>query len=236
MNVVKSNWLSSLLILAAGVVLCCLYDKGNLINVIIYIIGALFTSTGCINIINISMRRSEGKTGTITTVIGWIAGLAGIGVGAAMLITPPSFHKILIYVFAVALILGAIWHVFLIAYYYKGYHLPVWLYISPLLILAGGIIIVCSTDIRTKIAPAILITGICCVIFAVTTLLEYIFAKEYESEQAKLHKTDKKVAVATQGVNTVKGKTLTESIKDAVTIPQQEEEADDSTTEKTGDN
>ena len=223
MNVIKSNWLSSLLILIAGVALCCLYERANTINIIIYIIGALFTSTGCINIISISMSHNGGKASAATTIIGWIAGLAGIGLGAAMLITQATFHKIIIYVFGIVLLCAALWHIFLLAYYYRSYKLPFWLYISPLLLIIGGILILCSADIRTRVTPAILITGIGAIIFAVTTLLEFIVAKEKKKENDKEVAQEEEVK-KDENVNTVRGKTLTESIKDAVTIPEPETE------------
>lgn len=218
MNVIKSNWLSSILILVAGVALCCLYERDNVINVIIYIIGTLFTSTGCINIISISMRHSVGTAGTVSAIIGWIAGLAGIGAGAAMLITPASFHKILICVFAVVLVCAALWHVFLLAYYYRGYRLPGWLYVSPLLLLVGGITIFFSNEIRDTGSTAILITGIGSIIFAVTTLLEFILAKESNKNIIATSKSSGNESKP----DTEPDRELTGSVKDAITFPQPE--------------
>ena len=219
MNSLKSNWLSSVLILAAGIALICLYSNERTLNVIVYIIGALFTATGCINIVSVSLRHSHDGSNLATTVIGWIAGLGGIGLGAAMLITPESFHAILVYVFAVALVLAALWHFFCLISVYRRYGLPGWLYVAPVLLLAGGIIIFCSTSVRQNTSIAILITGIGCLIYAVTTLLEYILAKESEHEDRRLEEGKDKDKDADD---------MTATVVDENHTPAETEEHDDS--------
>lgn len=184
MNIIKSNWLSNILIFAAGIALCCLYNGSNTLDIIIYLLGAVFTATGCVNIISATVRHSKGNTGSLATVIAWLAGLGGIGLGAAMLITPSSFHNTLVYVFAALLILGALWHYLCLAYFYKGNHIPNWLYILPTLILAAGIVLFCSEGVRSNRPAAILITGIGAIVFAVTTFFEYVSIKTHAKDVA----------------------------------------------------
>lgn len=177
MNVIRSNWFCSLLVFAAGITLCCLYDRENILTLIIYILGAVFTMSGCINIIATQFKRSKGETGTVNAVIGWMAGLGGIGLGAAMLVTPHSFTGILVYVFGALLVLGGLWHVFCLSYFYKKSNLPAWLYIPALIILIGGVVIFCSDPVRQNVRVTILMAGIGALIFSLETLLEYLVSR-----------------------------------------------------------
>lgn len=180
MNVIKSNLVCSLLIFIVGVALCFLYDRENILTVIVYILGALFTATGCVNIISCSISHSRGKTGTISSVVGWIAGLGGIGLGAAMLITPHSFTSILVYVFAALLVLGGLWHLFTLAYIYRKLLMPAWLYIPALVLVIGGVVMFCSESVRTDRQAVVLMSAIGAIIYAIETLLEYIFSRRDE--------------------------------------------------------
>lgn len=174
MNVFKSNWFSSLLIFIAGVVFCCLYDKSNVMTVIVYILGAVFTATGCINIIMTSLRHTKRDSNVIYTTVGWLAGLGGIGLGAAMLIVPKSFTPIMVYVFAVLLILGGLWHFIVLSCCFKNVKMWGWLYFLPLIILVGGVVMFCWNGLRDNVSASTLVAGIGGLLFGVTTLLEYI--------------------------------------------------------------
>lgn len=176
MNIVKSNWFCSLLIFIVGMILCCWYGHDDVLKDIIYILGALFTATGCINIVTSSIRYSQGTTGAVSTTVGWLAGLGGIGLGAAMLLVPHSFTGILVYVFAILLVLGGLWHFFILAYSLRKYSMPGWLYFLPLPILIAGVIMFCSTSLREKIPVCILISGIGAILFGLISLTEFIVA------------------------------------------------------------
>lgn len=185
MNVIRSNWLCSLLIFAVGITFCFLYDRDNILSIIVYILGALFTTTGCINIIVTSMRHSRKTSGTFGSTIGWIAGLGGIGLGAALLLTPSTFTPILVYVFAGLLVLGGLWHFLVLSCYFKKGGMSGWLYFLPLVILVAGVVMFCSPDIRNNIRVSVLMSGIGAIIFSFTTLLEYIFFKHHEKALLK---------------------------------------------------
>lgn len=185
MNVIKSNWFCSLLIFAVGIVLCCLYDRPDVLLIIIYIMGALFTITGCINIIATSLRYNKGETNVFSVTAGWIAGLGGIGLGAAMLIVPGSFVPVIVYVFAGLLILGGLWHFIVLSSYFKKSGIPGWLYFIPLIILVGGVVIFCSETIRDNVKVSILMAGIGAILYGVTSLLEYIFSKVHAKKELR---------------------------------------------------
>lgn len=185
MNVIKSNWVCSVLIFATGITLCCLYDRENILAIIVYILGVLFTATGCVNIIVSSLRHNKGVSNSFSTAVGWIAGLGGIGLGAAMLIVPREFTSVLVYIFAALLILGGLWHFLLLSRYFKSAGLPGWLYIPPLVIVVAGVVMFCSQTVRDNIKVSILMSGIGALIFSVVTLLEYLFSRHHASIMMK---------------------------------------------------
>lgn len=185
MNVIRSNWFCSLLVFAAGVTLCCLYDRENILTIIIYILGVVFTMSGCINIIATQFKRNKGETGTVNAVIGWLAGLGGIGLGGAMLITPKSFAEVLVYVFGALLVLGGLWHIFCLSYFYKKANLPAWLYVPALIILVGGVVVFCSTPVRDNVQVVTLMSGIGAIIFSLETLVEYLCSRHNDAVQRR---------------------------------------------------
>lgn len=204
MNIVKGNWLSNILLMAGGIVLCILFQKDNVLTTVVYILGALFTMTGCINVIIASQSHSKGSKGTFTTVIGWIAGIGGIGLGAAMLLTPHSFTGILVYVFSIGLIFAGLWHFFTLSYAFRPVKFPGWFYFLPLIILVGGVVILCSANIRDNIPVSVIMTGTGLIIFALTSFLEngyvsLIHHREKKAEKQELTATSTATGRGTTG-------------------------------------
>lgn len=198
MNVIKGNWFNSILLAVVGIVLCCLYSRPDTLIIIIYILGALFTATGCINIIVTSLRQNKGTSGSFSTTIGWLAGLGGIGLGAVMLIVPHDFTSILGYVFAGLLILGGLYHFIIMATYNKSAGLQGWLYFLPLLLVVAGVVIFCSSTVRNDDKVTVLISGIGAILFSLTTLLEYIYSKAHDRHEQKVAKAQQaQVAAST---------------------------------------
>lgn len=185
MNLIKTNWFCSLLVFITGGVLLFLCNRTDVLKILVYILGAVFTLTGCINIVASSMRHSSGKSHPVVTMVGWIAGLGGIGLGAAMLIVPAPFMPLLVYVFAALLILGGLWHFIVLSGYYKNTGLPGWLYFLPLLILVGGVVLLCSGSVRDNLRLSIIITGAGALLYGITTLLEYLYAASRERRLKK---------------------------------------------------
>ena len=169
----------------SGVALCCLYDRADILKIIIYIVGVVYTITGCVNLIICSQKHSDGRSGALTTVLGWIVGLGCIGLGASMLITPDSFSHLLVYVFAVLLLLGGVWHIIILTTYYRKLSMPLWLYILPLILLGAGLYILCSQTVKEHTPTIILITGIAGIVYSVETLLQFAVSKVLEKKQKK---------------------------------------------------
>lgn len=228
MNVVKGAWFSALLILIAGIVLCFLFNHNNVLVTIVYIVGALFTATGAVNVIVASSRRSNGKSGAVTTAVGWIAGLGGIGLGAVMLISPHSFTDILVYVFAIALILAGLWHFFTLSYSFRPLRMPGWLYFLPLIVLVGGVVILCSTSVRENVPVSVLMTGIGGIIFAVTTFLEIMIGTHMrhkaDKEQKKIEALSAQKETETDMAHGLTANNAEES--DVVSVDKKETEVD----------
>lgn len=170
----KGNWLSNLLILAAGVAMCFLLKRDNILTTIVYVLGFMFLATGIINLIMVTRRKAKGKTGSVGSTVGWIAGIGGIGLGAAMVFSTASFTPVLVYVFAFGLILAGLWQFIAIGYGFKPCRMPGWMYFVALVILVAGVVILCSSTIRENDRVCVIITAIGAILFAVLGFIQQL--------------------------------------------------------------
>lgn len=185
MNLIKTNWFCSLMVFITGGVLCFLSNRPDVLKIIVYILGAVFTLTGCLNIIGAATRHSSGESHAVASTVAWLAGIGGIGLGAAMLIVPRQFTPILIYLFAALLVVGGLWHFIVLGGYYKQTGLPGWLYFLPLIMLVAGVVLFCAPSVHQNIKLCIIITGIGGLLYGLTTLLEYIYASAHARKLRK---------------------------------------------------
>ena len=88
---------------------------------------------------------------------------------------PTFFAGLLAFMFGGILVLYGIYHIVLMSYWLRPAVFPFWFYIIPVLMLASGIVILC-TGVRAMNSVVVLITGIALVASAVNSMLEYTAA------------------------------------------------------------
>lgn len=181
----KGSLLSTLIILAAGVILCFAYNIQESVKIIIFIAGASFLIASIVNIVMLCDNGvdSEGRKrrSTFNNIIGWIASAGGAAVGVTMLVTPMTFAHSLVYVFGGILTLAAIYQLIITMKGLPGYRYGGWMYIMPLIMLGIGATLLCYPYMRDPEAQkwVVLLSGSGLILFAMTSLFTYISIARY---------------------------------------------------------
>ena len=181
----KGSLLSTLIILAAGVILCFAYNIQDSIKIIIFIAGASFLIASIVNIVmlcdNGTDKDGRKRRSTFNNIIGWIASAGGLAVGVTMLITPQTFAHSLVYIFGAILTLAALYQLIIIMRGLPGYRYAGWMYVMPMLVLGLGALLLLYPYLRDETAQkwVVLLSGAGLILFALTGLCTYISIARY---------------------------------------------------------
>lgn len=182
---------SSVVLLIIGVTLIVMHDRDNLLGTIVLIAGIMFILPSLINMIMLiregrrrsaGVRRSDDR-GAVSRAVGWVSSIGGLGLGIAMILSPQTFVSILVYIFAGVMVLGGIYHFYILSRAYRPIIFPGWLYILPAALVAGGAVILFS-DMKYDTPSVMLITGIALVVFSSATFLEAMSLYAFHRKEA----------------------------------------------------
>lgn len=169
----KSNIITSIFLLVAGILLIILHDRVNIIGGIVTIVGLLFILPSLYNLITLFIKATDEKKNNNAKTAGVISSIGALCLGICMVAVPDFFVSALVYLFAGLLVIGGLYQLLLIAYASKPLRAPWWMYILPSLAAIAGIVLL-VTDIHTIEKLVVLITGISFTAVALNSLLVYI--------------------------------------------------------------
>lgn len=190
-----------------GVALIALKGRDSLLGTIVLIAGVTFIVPSIINMLMLireANRRKAGcnspaDRGLAARCIGWCSSVGGLGLGIAMLLTPGTFSSILVYIFAGILVLGGIYHFYILARAYRPIIFPGWLYILPAALVAEGTVIFFSA-VKSDVPAVVLMTGIGLVLFAVATVVELLSLYLFNCKEAAAAKARETAINSTDAV------------------------------------
>lgn len=169
----KSNIITSIFLLVAGILLIILHDRVNIIGGIVTIVGLLFILPSLYNLIILFIRATDSKKNSNAKTAGVISSIGALCLGICMVAVPDFFVSALVYLFAGLLVIGGLYQILLIAYATKPLRAPWWMYLLPSLAAIAGIVLL-VTDVHTIENMVVLITGISFTAVALNSLLVYI--------------------------------------------------------------
>lgn len=102
---------------------------------IVYVIGAIFTVAGIFDFVA-HLRKTSGRSFPFS-----VAGLGGLLFGIVLLIFPDFFLNLLMYLFALAIIIAGTGAVGNMYYTSRFVPVPFWMYVVPALIICSGVLI-----------------------------------------------------------------------------------------------
>ena len=165
----KTSFWMQFFALAAGIVLICMHDRINLVQWVIVFVGVMFAIPGVCGLIEAFAGRNKGDGGAVSVM----ASLGSLIIGVIMIVCPVPFETVFVYFLSAVLILGGIWHIWVLAVGMRPIVLPGWLYILPVLVVIAGIVIL-LTPVRETEATFTLIAGIALVCIAGNGLFIYL--------------------------------------------------------------
>lgn len=176
MKSTSSNWLTILITAIVGVLLIIWHTKLDILSWVMIAVGVMFLIPSVYSLIaSLSSRKKLKAAGQQPSAMGSgssiLAAIAGCGLGIWMIVDPGFFVGLTAYLFAIILIAYGVFQILLVGYWSRPYKLPVLFYIVPVLLIAGGVVILCTT-VRTMNSVAVLITGILLVASAINWALE----------------------------------------------------------------
>lgn len=182
----KSNIVTNILILIVGVVFIFMQSRQDVLHAIVLILGILFIAASVINLLMLFMGKTH-PSGSSGRIAGVLASGAALALGIWMVVSPGDIINVIVYAFAVLLILGGLYHIYVLAYGYRPLRFPGWLYIFPALLVIAGVtmLVIGGPQMQNYI---VLITGIAMVVFAVCSFLEYAGQQSFTRGERNISK------------------------------------------------
>ncbi len=175
----KTRIWENIVILAIGVTLICLYGHPDLFRWIITLAGVMFLVPALIGMIGQAnhdkrmreeaLRSGLRRRGRLNSVMSWTTCFGGVLIGLVLILLYQQFQPVLSYVMGALVAAGGLYHFYELAAGYRNVTFPAWFYIFPLLLIAGGCVLIFA---KLDNPITALITGIGMVIFAVVSILE----------------------------------------------------------------
>lgn len=168
----KGNALISILLLALGGVFIWLYDRDTLPRSIVLLCGLAFVVPAVISLLTMFISRRSDKASAGLRLIQLVCGVGGLGLGLSIILLPDVFRPLLVYPFAALMIVGGAFQVFQISHKYRPVDYPAWMYVAPILVLAAGVVALCTPSLHTAENEkwVVLITGIAGVLYGINGL------------------------------------------------------------------
>lgn len=189
----KGNLWSAILTLLAGIVMVFFSDIA--LHTVVLIVGALFIATAVFNLA-FEFSRKRMVDGKRTSVSALLAS-AGAGIlGILMMFTPAGMVNMIIYMFAVAIILLGLYQIVTLAFAYRPVTFPFWFFILPAILVITGVVI-CIIGAQKVGELMILITGIALIVYAIATFIEIAGLLSFRRDLAKAQKAAEDAAAET---------------------------------------
>lgn len=163
----NTNLFQAIIVGIVGVALICLHGRIELLNWVSIAVGLMFVLPS-LYVLCSSLGSKQKLPGGIAFV-----SVGGIILGLLMCIFPAEFAGFFVYVFAAFLIIFGVFHIVDLASWSKDVKFPFFFYIIPILMVAAGIIILC-TNLRDINDAVVLVTGIALVASSFNSILEYV--------------------------------------------------------------
>ncbi|MDE5627934.1 MAG: DUF308 domain-containing protein [Muribaculaceae bacterium] len=218
--------LTGLIALVVGLLLILFRD--SLANGGVVIAGGiLFVVAGVLNMtVFLASRDKQGRAhlGAFGTAFGWIASAAAVVLGLAMLIFSHVFVAIVGFMFAVLLLFGALFQIFLILFGARPVSLSRWFFLVPTALIGAALFIFLRKPDTVGEHTIMLLTGIGLGIFGLFTIIEGCAIGQENHRTLRESR-----AAAKPSKNTIEEpvkEAVKEPVKDEAPVAEQDEKKD----------
>lgn len=180
------TFIVNLIVLIAGVLLIAMSRNAKAAHTIVFLAGVAFVIPAVANMLVLAKegRKSEqNPNGRSLTAryTGWLTSCGALALGLVMCFLPETFRSLFIYIFAIVLLFGGLYHVYMLFRGLRPATFPLWVVSLPLLMIVGAVAMLFFGGLHNDAnqSTAILITGIGCVLFSATTFIEMICYRKF---------------------------------------------------------
>lgn len=137
--------------------------------------GIIFVAAGVLNMtVFLGSRDKEGRArmGAFGTAFGWVASAAAVVLGLAMLIFSKAFAAMIGFIFAVLLLFGALFQLFLLLFGSKPTQLSRWFFLVPIALIAAAIYVFLRKPDTQGETIDIIFVSCSFILFGIVTVIE----------------------------------------------------------------
>ena len=161
----------SLCVIVIGVLMVVMRE--SFMPFIIQLLGAVFMVSGAISLFNIYVLRKKGMSKGFDTAVLAFVGVAGVVLGAWLLLSPGFFLSVLMTVLGLLLLVAGLYQVANLLLAQKSVRVPFFMYIVPLLLIVAGVVVV--ADPFEVAGLPFLVVGVGAVLSGASDLLSSVY-------------------------------------------------------------
>ncbi len=162
----KSNLFTAIIVGVVGILMIVLHNHIDMLNWISIAIGLMFILPSLY-----VLCSSLGSKERMPAGMGFVS-VGGLILGLLMCVFPNVFSGLFVYVFATLLVIFGIYQIVDLASWNKITKIPAFYYITPILLVATGIVMLC-TKLRDINTIVVLITGIALIAASINSIMGY---------------------------------------------------------------
>ncbi len=172
MKKVSVNLLTNVILLLAGIILILFHGVPNILLWGCRVMGAMFLLPAVAYLIMVAVRHADVRTSA--DYVGVLPAVGGLCFGVVMMLKAHMFEGILQLLLGVLLVVLGLFHVIFLLMSRKSLNIKGWYHVLPIVVVLCGLLSLLLPALRDSDSAVVLVTGICLLLFNITSLQEYL--------------------------------------------------------------
>lgn len=172
MKKVSVNLLTNVILLLAGIILILFHGVPNILLWGCRVMGAMFLLPAVAYLIMVAVRHADVRTSA--DYVGVLPAVGGLCFGVVMMLKAHMFEGILQLLLGVLLVVLGLFHIIFLLMSRKSLNIKGWYHVLPIIVVLCGLLSLLLPALRDSDSAVVLVTGICLLLFNITSLQEYL--------------------------------------------------------------
>lgn len=172
MKKVSVNLLTNVILLLAGIILILFHGVPNILVWGCRVMGAMFLLPAVAYLIMVAVRHAHVRTSA--DYVGVLPAVGGLCFGVVMMLKAHMFEGILQLLLGVLLVVLGLFHIIFLLMSRKSLNVKGWYHVLPVVVVLCGLLSLLLPALRDSDSAVVLVTGICLLLFNITSLQEYL--------------------------------------------------------------
>ena len=172
MKKVSVNLLTNVILLLAGIILILFHGVPNILLWGCRVMGAMFLLPAVAFLIMVAVRHADVRTSA--DYVGVLPAVGGLCFGVVMMLKAHMFEGILQLLLGVLLVVLGLFHIIFLLMSRKSLNVKGWYHVLPVVVVLCGLLSLLLPALRDSDSAVVLVTGICLLLFNITSLQEYL--------------------------------------------------------------